>query len=222
MSLFKITETTKTVSYPSGIDGQCFSTEQGAQEHRAEQGAVKALGQALFEDTRALWCFTTLRNMTEMPVTDLILLRDLMDQYLINVLPAFMALQGDFGYGLGKQQIETTDGRSFTNRHEAALHTLKMRFTKLYESPIFSIAGKRAICNISKYSDINTPHIAKELSAYRFADRLMSFFGRRTEAGKPYKGYEQRFRDALEAMIVARSTSITPVVRIAKPKKAAA
>lgn len=221
MTLFTITETTKTVSYPSGIDGQIFSTEEGAQSHRAEQGAVKALGQALFDDSRALYCFTTLRNMTEMPVTDLIILRDLMDQYLINVLPAFMALQGNFGYGLGKQQIKTSDDRSFTNRHEAALHTLEMRFIKLFQSPIFSIAGKRAICNISKYSDINAPHVVKELTAYRFAGRLMDFFGRRTDAGKPYKGYEQRFRDAIEAMIVARSTSITPEVRIAKPKKAA-
>ncbi|AXQ68839.1 hypothetical protein HOU00_gp286 [Caulobacter phage CcrPW] len=221
MSLFKITETTKTVSYPSGIDGQCFSSEEGAQAYRAERAAVKALGQALFDDSRTMWCFTTLRNMTEMPVADLIILRDLMDQYLINVLPAFMALQGDFGSGLGKQQIETQDGRSFTNRHEAALHTLMMRFYKLYESPLFSIAGKRAICNISKYSDINAPHVVKELTAWRFTGRLMDFFGRRTDAGKPYKGYEQRFRDALDGMVIARTTPIEPIVRTAKPKKAA-
>ncbi|AFU88163.1 hypothetical protein CcrColossus_gp293 [Caulobacter phage CcrColossus] len=221
MSLFKITQTTKTVSYPSGIDGQCFSTEEGAQAHRAEAGAVKALGRAIFDDTRTMWCFTTLRNMTEMPVADLVILRDLMDQYLINVLPAFMALEGPFGYGLGKKQIETSDGRSFDNRHEAALHTLEMRFAALFKSPLFSDVGRRAICNISKYSDITAPHIAKELTVWHFTRRLMDFFKRRTEAGNPMKGYEQRFRDALDAMVVARTTPIEPIVRTVKPKKAA-
>lgn len=220
MSLFKITETTKTVSYPSGINGQEFSTEADAQEHRAEYAAVKKLGQALFEDSRALWCFTTIQKMSAMPVSDIVILRDMMDQYLTNVLPAFMALEGTFGYGLGKKQIETSDGRSFDNRHEAALHTLEMRFGALYKSTLFSDEGRRAVCNISKYSDITLPHIAKEMNSWRFVGRLMDFFKRTTDAGKPYKGYEQRFRDALDAMITARSTQIEPVIRIAKSKAA--
>lgn len=220
--MFTITETTSTTRYYSndGVNG--FSTEADAQGHNAELAAVKKFGKSFFDDYKTSWCYTTLRNMAmRMPVADLILLRGMMDDYLISVLPVFEALEGPFSHGLGKKQIKTDDGRSFTDRREAAQHILRGRFEKLWQSSQMSVEGRKVICNLTQYNDHLDPRHKGDYSQYRFVDRLMNFLARTTEAGHPRKGDSQRFRDALDAMITARTTPVLPTVKIAKAKAAA-
>lgn len=220
--MFTITETTSTTTYLAndGING--WSDEAGAQGHNAELAALKKFGKGFFNDYNTTWGYTTLRNMAmRMPVADLMLLRAVMDDYLISVLPVFEALEGPFSHGLGKKQIKTDDGRSFTDRREAAQHILRGRFEALWQSTQMTETGRRVICNITEYYPVDAPHNKSEYTQYRFVDRLMNFLARTTEAGRPYKGDSQRFRDALDAMVTARTTPVAATVKIAKPRKAA-
>lgn len=209
----KIVETV-AIDYEAD-DGQLWSSERDAQNWNADRAMVAILGPELL-DSLQTHVYTHIRNLAfEAPTLDIIILRGVLDRYLVHVLPAYMTLEGTFSFGTGRQ-IETPDGHTFDNRHKAALHVLELEFQKLWDTGQISVQGRKAITNTSKFAAEGSEGFKRDCTRYAFLRNLTSFFRMTDDKGDPLPGYEQRLRDALQAIIIARSKPIEGKERPAK------
>lgn len=205
--LFKIKPVVRVDHFDG--EGNAWSGENYARQSNAETALLKVFGQEVLDGHGRGFNYTTIRNLSKLPLEDMRLLRDVYDRYVSDILPQFMALKGPFTYGTG-DVIETADGRTFDEPIKAARHILDGLLSRLFLSDGLSDLGRRLICNASIYSEPGSDSLKKSMTDYAFRARLNDLISITSEA-PPYSfvlGQEERMAKALHKALVALQTPI--------------